>query len=83
MGFNRFNIGTRIWIGFAALILLSLSLAGFGVYQLSSVGRETGAMDYLAGRVARILDATRRPRGRAPRRNAHARRWRRLQGCDR
>jgi methyl-accepting chemotaxis protein len=60
MGFNRFKIGTRIWIGFGALIILSVSLAGFGVYKLSDVGTETGTMTFLMGRAMRVMDATHR-----------------------
>ncbi|MGA3003850.1 MAG: methyl-accepting chemotaxis protein [Acetobacteraceae bacterium] len=58
MGFERFNVGTRIWIGFGTLIVLSLALAGFGIYQLSSVGSEASKMSALAGNVARVLEAT-------------------------
>jgi methyl-accepting chemotaxis protein len=57
MGFQRFNVSTRIAIGFGTLILLSLVLAGFGIYQLSGVGTEAGKMTALAGNVARVLDA--------------------------
>jgi len=59
MGFDRFNISTRIAIGFGTLIVLSLALAAFGVYQLSNVGDEANKMSALAGNVSRVLDATR------------------------
>jgi hypothetical protein len=58
MSFNRFKVRTRIFIGFGALIALSLILAGFGVYQLSRVGSESSKMGALAGNVSRVLDAT-------------------------
>ena len=57
MGFNRFKISTRIFAGFGALIVLSLFLAGFGIYQLSDVGHETRAMNAISGNVVRVLDA--------------------------
>ena len=60
MGFDRFNVSTRISIGFGALIILSLALAGLGVYQLSDVGGEAGKMNALSANVSRVLDATRR-----------------------
>jgi hypothetical protein len=44
MGFNRLNISTRIFVGFGALIVLSLFLAGFGVYELWGVGIDSGKM---------------------------------------
>jgi methyl-accepting chemotaxis protein len=59
MGFNRFNVSTRIAIGFGTLIVLSLSLAIFSVYQLSNVGDEANKMSALAGNVSRVLEATR------------------------
>jgi methyl-accepting chemotaxis protein len=58
MSFNRFKVRTRIFIGFGALIALSLILAGFGAYQLSRVGSESSKMGALAGNVSRVLDAT-------------------------
>ena len=58
MGFERFNVGTRIWVGFGTLIVLSLALAGFGIFQLSDVGVEAGKMSALAGNVARVLEVT-------------------------
>jgi hypothetical protein len=44
MGFNRLNISTRIFVGFGTLIVLSLFLAGFGVYELWGVGIDSGKM---------------------------------------
>ncbi len=60
MRLDRFKISTRIYVGFAALIVVSLFLAAFGVSQLSDVGSDAGRMSYFAGRVAKVLDATRR-----------------------
>jgi methyl-accepting chemotaxis protein len=59
VGFNHFKVRTRIFAGFGALIALSLGLAGFGVYQLSSVGSEGAKMTALAANVQRVLDSTR------------------------
>src|SRR6266567_2199919 len=59
MGFRRLKVRSRIFIGFGALIVLSLAVAGFGVFQLSGVGGEATKMGGLARNTARVLDATR------------------------
>ena len=59
MWFNRLKVRTRIYLGFAVLVALSLGLVGFGVYQLSGIGVQVGKMDALAGNTQRVLLATR------------------------
>jgi len=54
---GRFRIGTRVFVGFATLIALSLLLAGFGIYQLSAVGAQTAKMNILAANSVRVLSA--------------------------
>ena len=44
MRLDRFKISTRIYVGFAALIVVSLFLAAFGVSQLSDVGSDARGM---------------------------------------
>ena len=56
MGFQKFNVSTRISIGFGALIVLSLALAGVGIYQLSGVGDQTQKMNALSANVSRVLE---------------------------
>jgi methyl-accepting chemotaxis protein len=58
VGFGRLKVRTRIFIGFGALIMLSLALAGFGIYQLSGVGKDARAMSSLAANLARVTEAT-------------------------
>jgi methyl-accepting chemotaxis protein len=60
MGLGKFKVSTRISIGFGALIVLSLALAGIGVWQLSGVGGKARTMSTLADHVANVLDATHR-----------------------
>jgi methyl-accepting chemotaxis protein len=59
MRFGQLRIRTRIYTGFAALVLLGAALAGFGVWRLSAVGSEVRAMDALAANIQRVLLATR------------------------
>ena len=66
MGFDRFNVSTRISIGFGALILLSLALAGFGVLGLSNVADSIGKLVAISDNVvraeqtARLIEVSRR-----------------------
>jgi methyl-accepting chemotaxis protein len=55
----RFKVRTRIYLGFGILVVLSVAFAAFGFYQFSSVGRNVGAMDALAGNTQRVLTLTR------------------------
>jgi methyl-accepting chemotaxis protein len=57
--FNRLTVRARIYIGFAALVVLGVALAIFGVYQLSTVGTNVGKMDALAANTQRALATTR------------------------
>jgi methyl-accepting chemotaxis protein len=57
--FNRLKVRTRIYVGFAVLVLLGVALAVFGVYQLSTVGTNVGKMDALAANTQRVLTITR------------------------
>jgi hypothetical protein len=59
MGFNRLMVRTRLYLGFGALVVLSLALGLFGVHQLANVGTEAGKMNALAGNIVRVLDTTR------------------------
>jgi methyl-accepting chemotaxis protein len=54
MVLNRFGLRTRIYLGYALLIALTLGIAAFGTYGLSAVGQEIGRMEVLAGNVQRV-----------------------------
>jgi methyl-accepting chemotaxis protein len=60
MGFIRLKVRTRIYLGFAALVVLSLGIAVFGVMQLSGVDVNVTKMDALAGNTQRVLTLTRK-----------------------
>jgi methyl-accepting chemotaxis protein len=60
VGLDRLRVGLRISIGFGTLIILSLAIAGGGIFQLSGVASETGNMTRVAEDVDRLLDASRR-----------------------
>ena len=55
----RLKVRTRIYLGFAVLVVLSLGIAAFGVYQLSGVSTNVGTMDVLAANTQRLLTITR------------------------
>ena len=55
----RLKVRTRIYLGFAVLVVLSLGIAAFGVYQLSGVSTNVGKMDLLATSTQRVLTITR------------------------
>ena len=59
MSFIRLKVRTRIYLGFAALVVLSIGIAIFGVMQISGIGTNVGTMDILAGVTQRVLSATR------------------------
>jgi methyl-accepting chemotaxis protein len=59
MGFIRLKVRTRIYLGFAALVALSLGIAIFGVFQFGGVGTDVGKMDVLAANTQRVLTAAR------------------------
>ncbi|MEA2778422.1 MAG: hypothetical protein QOF90_3828, partial [Acetobacteraceae bacterium] len=54
MVLNRFGLRTRIFLGFGLLIALTLGIAAFGTYGLSTVGQEIGKMEELASNVQRV-----------------------------
>jgi hypothetical protein len=49
----------RIYLGFAALVVLSLGIAVFGVIQFAGIGGDVGRMDILAGNTQRLLTVSR------------------------
>ena len=59
MRFVHLKVRTRIYLGFAALAVLSLGIALFGAFQFSGVGTNVGRMDALAGNSQRVLRVTR------------------------
>ena len=59
MHFTRLKVRTRVYLGFAALLALSLGIALFGVFQFSGVDANVRKMDALAGNISRILTLTR------------------------
>ncbi|HUN42513.1 MAG TPA: methyl-accepting chemotaxis protein [Acetobacteraceae bacterium] len=59
MGIFRFRVRTRIYLGYAILIALTLGIAVFGTFELSGVGRNVGKMDALAGNTQRSLQVAR------------------------
>ncbi|HEY1934630.1 MAG TPA: methyl-accepting chemotaxis protein [Acetobacteraceae bacterium] len=59
MGLAQLRVRTRIYLGFGALVVLSLGIAVFGVYQLSGIDTSVGKMDALAANTQRVLTVTR------------------------
>jgi methyl-accepting chemotaxis protein len=59
MGFIRLKVRTRIYLGFAALIILGCCLGGVGTYELTRVGSQAGTMNALAGNIGRVLEGSR------------------------
>jgi hypothetical protein len=57
MGFNRSKVGTRIYLGFGALVVLSLGIAIVGIQQIS--GTDVDSMSRLASSNQRALSTTR------------------------
>ena len=58
MWLNRLKVSKRIYLGFGVLLLLGVSVAGFGVYQFSAVGQQVEQMISVATNMQRVLEAT-------------------------
>jgi methyl-accepting chemotaxis protein len=56
ISFSRLRIKPRIYSGFAVLLVLGGSVAGFGVLQLSKVGGQVGRLVSVSENAARNLD---------------------------
>jgi methyl-accepting chemotaxis protein len=58
LNFNaRLRIGTRIGVGFSALILLVIGLAGSGAWQLNSVKVQVETMSHISSGMEYLLEA--------------------------
>jgi len=53
----QFKLGTRLYLGFLALIAISLMLAGTGSWGIDQVGEEVGKLEAVGGGVQNILTA--------------------------
>jgi methyl-accepting chemotaxis protein len=58
MSFSRLRIKPRIYSGFAALLLLGGTVAGYGVLQLFNVGGQVGHLAFVSENAARNLEVT-------------------------
>ncbi len=56
MSLLRLRIKGRLYAGFAALVLLGLALAGFGMWQLAAVQGQVEKMTALADNTSRVLE---------------------------
>src|SRR5690348_12376832 len=56
MASHRLGIRARIYGGYSILIVLGLALAGFAIWELSSVARSVGTMSQLAESNTRNLE---------------------------
>ena len=56
---NRLRIRTRIYLGFGLLVVLSLGVAGFGIYQLSGVGSQARLMTDMSMDMRRVTTIAR------------------------
>jgi methyl-accepting chemotaxis protein len=55
MSLLRLTIRSRLYAGFALLVVLSLALAGFAVWQLSAIQGQVGKMSALSENTVRVL----------------------------
>jgi methyl-accepting chemotaxis protein len=55
MSLLRVTIRSRLYAGFALLVVLSLALAGFAVWQLSAIQGQVGKMSALSENAVRVL----------------------------
>ncbi|MGA2125407.1 MAG: methyl-accepting chemotaxis protein [Xanthobacteraceae bacterium] len=56
MNLLRLGLKPRLFGGFGVLVLLGLALAGYGAWQLSSVGSQAGTTNRLADNMTRLVD---------------------------
>ncbi len=56
---NRLRVRTRITLGFGLLVALTLGVAGFGIYQVSGVGRQARLMTDMSVNMRRVLTIAR------------------------
>jgi methyl-accepting chemotaxis protein len=56
VSFNSLRIKPRIFTSFGALVVLGVAVAGFGVWQLASVGGQVGKMVNVSENAARNLE---------------------------
>jgi methyl-accepting chemotaxis protein len=59
LALNRFRIRSRIYGGFAALIVLVLAVALFGATQFSATGNQVGSLVTVSDQMARVLTVQR------------------------
>jgi methyl-accepting chemotaxis protein len=56
----RLKVSTRIYLGFATLVVLAVGIGGFAYYQFTSTGAKVAEMSALSTNAERVLEATRR-----------------------
>jgi hypothetical protein len=59
MGFNQLKGSIRLYLGFGALILIGIAVAGFGTSQLTSIDGRVTEMGRQADNVVRVLETGR------------------------
>src|SRR5690242_6825277 len=59
LALNRFRIRSRIYGGFAALIVLVLAVALFGATQFAATGGQVGSLVTVSDQMARVLTVQR------------------------
>lgn len=52
---NKLKVSTRLYLGFAAVVLLGLGLAVFGIIQFATVQYQVDRLGRIAGNVQRVL----------------------------
>jgi methyl-accepting chemotaxis protein len=55
---RNMRVSTRIYAGYGAIVALSFAVAGFGVFELSSITTQVRAMEVLSGGVNRVLETS-------------------------
>jgi methyl-accepting chemotaxis protein len=59
MRFNQLKVNARLTTGFGALIVIGIAVAGFGGWQLTTIGGQVGKMSALAENAIRVLETNR------------------------
>src|ERR1700712_1024228 len=58
MNFRQLSVSTRIYSGFALLIVIAMGLAGFGIDRMSEIGSQLGKLGSITDNTSRVQEAT-------------------------